>query len=588
MRFTIRGKLILGLTLILLLMGAMGWVSVTRFASARQNAGHLVEALTLSQRITELVRVAEEMNHETLEVIFARTAAREATGADRAALERAADADLAELDEQRDFFVETLAMLKRENDELAHFGTLAADLSLGSERLLTQIDRQIELASSPGASGAAFLGEGGVIGGDAEEALAAWLVVPTALGQALRADADTHLADADNALATARELVLLLTILGVAVAAAVALWTSRALVGGVRKLVTASEKVSAGDADVTLEIASNDEIGDLAEAFRRTMDYHREHSELAAAIADGDLDVQPQPRSERDVLGNALARMAANLRDLIGGLEAANTELELEAGERRRAEEAARRSEAAARAWAERLRQSNEELEQFASVASHDLQQPLRMVSSYTQLLAKRYKGQLDEDADEFIGYAVDGADRMRALINDLLEFSRVSSREQPSEVVPLAEAVRDASHDLAAAIEESGATIRCDELADVYADRSQVVRLLQNLIGNAIKFRDEEPPQIHISAERRGHQVAVCVRDNGIGVDTTDPERIFGVFKRLHTVDEYEGNGIGLAICKRIVEQRGGRLWVESEPGDGSEFWFTLPAEGDQAEYAA
>jgi signal transduction histidine kinase len=227
----------------------------------------------------------------------------------------------------------------------------------------------------------------------------------------------------------------------------------------------------------------------------------------------------------------------------------------------------------------EELARSNKELEQFAYVASHDLQEPLRMVASYTQLLGERYKGQLDESADKYIGYAVEGAQRMQTLIRDLLAFSRAGRNKAAGGSVDANLVMKEVLQNLASAIEESGAVIVYDNLPVVAADPLQLGQLLQNLIGNAIKFRTAKAPTITVQAEPAGSFWQFSVSDDGIGIAPEHVEAVFSVFHRLHTRVEYPGNGIGLAICKKIVEQYGGRIWVESTPGRGSSFKFTLPA---------
>jgi len=242
--------------------------------------------------------------------------------------------------------------------------------------------------------------------------------------------------------------------------------------------------------------------------------------------------------------------------------------------ERHQAEETLRQQ-------AEELERSNRELEQFAYVASHDLQEPLRIVSSYVQLLARRYQGKLDQDADEFIGFAVEGANRMKSLITDLLAYSRVGTRGKELAPVEMEDALERATRNLRLAIQDSGAIIAHDDLPVVLADQVQMTQLLQNLIGNAIKFRGSKAPRIHVGVRRRDERWLFFVRDNGIGIDPQYAERIFVIFQRLHNRDEYPGTGIGLAICRKIVERHGGEIWVESKPGNGATFYFTLqPAE--------
>ena len=239
--------------------------------------------------------------------------------------------------------------------------------------------------------------------------------------------------------------------------------------------------------------------------------------------------------------------------------------------ERKKAEEELRKT-------AEALERSNRELQHFAYIASHDLQEPLRMVASFVQLLAKRYKGKLDSDADEFIKYAVDGANRMQKMINDLLLYSRVETRGKPFTPTDCEKVLEKVIVNLKMSIEESGAVITHDKLPIVMADESQLIQLFQNLISNAIKFCDKNPPRIHISAERREKDWLFSVKDNGIGIEPEHTERIFQIFQRLHSREEYPGTGIGLAICKKIVERHGGHIWVKSKLGEGSIFYFTIP----------
>jgi signal transduction histidine kinase len=226
----------------------------------------------------------------------------------------------------------------------------------------------------------------------------------------------------------------------------------------------------------------------------------------------------------------------------------------------------------------EELARSNQDLEQFAYVASHDLQEPLRMVATYTQLLAERYRGKLDADADKYIHYAVDGALRMQKLVQDLLAFSRVGRHGLALENTDCNVALQEALGNLEAAIKESGAIVERTQLPVLVADSSQLVQVFQNLVGNAIKFRGSEPPLIRVSGELSGKESVFSVADNGIGIAAEHRENVFVIFRRLHTHSEYPGSGIGLSICKKIIEQHGGRIWVDSEPGRGSIFKFTLP----------
>ncbi|MBN1429546.1 MAG: PAS domain S-box protein [Anaerolineae bacterium] len=227
---------------------------------------------------------------------------------------------------------------------------------------------------------------------------------------------------------------------------------------------------------------------------------------------------------------------------------------------------------------AERLERSNKELEEYARIASHDLQEPLRMISGYLQLLQRRYKGRLDSDADEFIEYAVDGANRLKRLINDILSYSRIETRGYKFEQVNCERVLRHTLATLKILVEANNAVITHDPLPTIMADGKQLEQLFQNLLDNAIKFRGEQRPQIHIGLERKGEEWLFFVRDNGIGFEPQYRDLIFSIFQRLHSKVQYAGTGIGLAICKRIVARHGGAIWAESQPGKGATFYFTIP----------
>jgi PAS domain S-box-containing protein len=243
---------------------------------------------------------------------------------------------------------------------------------------------------------------------------------------------------------------------------------------------------------------------------------------------------------------------------------------------------ARKRAELELERTAAELARSNEALEQFACVASHDLEEPLRTISSYCQLLRSRYRGKLDATADEYLASVVDGVTRMEELICDLLAYSRIGSSGQPFTRTPSEASLERVLANLALAIQETGARITHDPLPIVHADDCQLVQLFQNLISNALKFRGAGPPRVHVAAEPRGAVWLFSVRDNGIGIEPQHFEKIFGVFERLHPPADYPGTGIGLAICRRIAQRHGGRLWVESQPGKGSVFFFTLPLRGE------
>jgi signal transduction histidine kinase/DNA-binding XRE family transcriptional regulator len=275
----------------------------------------------------------------------------------------------------------------------------------------------------------------------------------------------------------------------------------------------------------------------------------------AHRIGEGRLDqrVHVQGPAELEELGRALNIMSAQLAAARAELEQTNAD----------------------------LTRSNRDLEQFAYIASHDLQEPLRAVAGFTTLLQQRYRGKLDEKADNYIGFVVDGVSRMQALIHGLLEYSRVNTRGGVPEPVRADQALKEAVANLQTAIERSGATVTATPLPMVRADLAQLTHVFQNLIENGIKFRSERPPEIEVGARSQDGTWLFWVRDNGIGLDPQYADRIFMIFQRLHTRDKYPGTGIGLAICKRIVERHGGKIWVESQPGRGATFYFTLPEKG-------
>lgn len=301
--------------------------------------------------------------------------------------------------------------------------------------------------------------------------------------------------------------------------------------------------------------------------------------DIASGIFEDNLNLTSPP--EIGELASAFNSMVGSLTEARNQLKSheqelyeANARLTKEIAEVKRAREELRQ-------LATELERSNTDLQQFAYVASHDLQQPLLVIAGYIELLEKHYKGKLDEKAREFIALSIDGVNRMSMLIKDLLEYARVDTQGKTFENTDCASSLGEALSNLKKAVEESGARVTYDSLPTVKADAVQLTSLFQNLIGNAIKFRGDSLPEIHVSAVRKGDDDVFSVRDNGIGIDQNFAGKIFEVFKRLHTRKEREGTGIGLAICKKIVERHGGRIWVESEPTKGSTFYFTIPDKG-------
>jgi light-regulated signal transduction histidine kinase (bacteriophytochrome) len=321
---------------------------------------------------------------------------------------------------------------------------------------------------------------------------------------------------------------------------------------------------------VNLPVYDGGRLVAVAGVANKEEEYHDSDVRQLALLMQGMWRLVQRRRTQRE-----LDRHREHLEQLVeertGELARANESLRAEIEERAEIQRQLNRTVA-------ELERSNTELEQFAYVASHDLQEPLRMVASYVQLLERRYADKLDDDAREFVAFAVDGATRMKRLINDMLTFSRVGTRARPFKPTDLNAVVDMVLANLKPTIEEQGATVNCEALPTVECDEMQLVQLLQNLVANGIKFRGDDPPEVNIGVEVGDDEWVLTVRDNGIGIEPQYYKRIFVIFQRLHGKKEYTGTGIGLAVCKKIVERHGGRIWVESEPGKGAAFKFTLP----------
>jgi signal transduction histidine kinase len=339
-------------------------------------------------------------------------------------------------------------------------------------------------------------------------------------------------AEAFSQIFTLRGIILAISFTIALFATLAGILVARTVTHPVQNLVKGAEEIGKGNLGYKVATAARDEIGELSRTF--------------------------------DQMTEKLTETLVSRDELMG-----------EIAERKRVESELRKTLV-------ELERSNAELEQFAYVASHDLQEPLRMVSSYTQLLERRYKDKLDGDAHDFINFAVDGAKRMQQLIDDLLTYSRVGTRGKPMKPADSQSVLNATIANLSVAIQESGAVVTYDPLPLVMADEIQLVQLFQNLIGNAIKFHGDKPPRVHVSAKQNGNRWVFSVKDNGIGIDPQYFERIFLIFQRLHR-EEYPGTGTGLAIAKRIVERHGGQIWIESQPGKGSTFYFTMPMKGEK-----
>ena len=330
--------------------------------------------------------------------------------------------------------------------------------------------------------------------------------------------------------------------------------TAKSIAAPLQQLTGAAEDISKGRLDTKIDpilLSSQDEIGQLASSF----------NDMAHNLQTSYEALQLEIAEQLRVLNESLEqRVAERTRELSNS----NLELQAEITERKRAEV--------------ELARSNAELEQFAYVASHDLQEPLRAIVGFTSLLTRRYQAQLGGDAERYMEHIVNAASRMQQLIQDLLQYSRVGRDVQDFKPTECECIVTEEISNLQAAIEESSAVVTHDPLPTLGADTSLLSQLFRNLIGNAIKFHGEEPPRVHISGDQREAELVLSVRDNGIGIEPEYAQRIFNIFQRLHTREEYPGSGIGLSVCKKAVERMGGRIWVESQPGEGSTFYFTVP----------
>lgn len=338
-------------------------------------------------------------------------------------------------------------------------------------------------------------------------------------------DAVTHVETETNRAITA---TVILTVLAVLLAGGLGFAIARNISGPITKLTVATGEMSRGRLGVKVDVKSHDELGRLAGSF------------------------------------NA---MSVDLKESTEELRALTDTLEKRVADRTK-----------------ELARSNAELEQFAYVASHDLQEPLRAVASYAELLEMKYGETMDERAHKYLGHMIGGVDRMRALINDLLDYSRVGTRGKEFLPTSMEDVLAYAAGSLEKALEESGAVLAHGPLPEIDADESQMRQLLQNLLGNAIKFRGETVPEIRVTATLEDGEWLFSVKDNGIGIEEKYAGRVFEIFQRLQSRREYSGTGIGLSICRRIVERHGGKIWVESEPGKGADFRFTLPVKREES----
>lgn len=424
------------------------------------------------------------------------------------------------------------------NTEMGHHYGYVTDgrgLVIAHQHNPNYVKDQIDFSSVPTVQ-AALAGEEGVMRYlnpvENEEGLGAYMPLPGTRW------AIVHTVSTKAAFSLINDLtrdILLIVLVAIVLLVLFSLIILRQFTMPLSQLSEAAVKIGSGDLSQRITVKWKDEIGQLATKF----------NEMAASLADKEAQLRQYTTNLEQKVEERTAELARSLQEL----KQKSVDLE----------------------------RSNAELERFAYVASHDLQEPLRMVSSYTQLLERRYKDKLDADANDFINYAVDGAKRMQQLINDLLAYSRVGTRGKPFENTDCGAVFDAAIANLSVAIQESNAVVTHDPLPALMADEGQLVQLFQNLISNAIKFRDKRPPKVHVSAKLDGDKWMFSVQDNGIGIDPQYFDRVFVIFQRLQG-NNYPGTGVGLSISKKVVERHGGRLWIDSQTGKGSTFYFTLP----------
>ena len=358
-----------------------------------------------------------------------------------------------------------------------------------------------------------------------EQVIAAWNYIPS-MNWGLVAKIDTREAFAD--VTNLRNLVWMILAIVIVLSAVMAFSMAQSISRPIKQLSEGAAKIGSGNLDLKLAIDQKDEIGRLSRSFEK---------------------------------------MTRDLKSITASRDELNKEIDI----RKKAETALLKT-------AEDLARSNKDLEQFAYVASHDLQEPLRAVAGFMGLLKKQFGDAMNETAKEYMDFAVEGAERMQRLIDDLLAYSRVGTKGRKFAMFPMKESFNDAIKNLKIAIDEANASVACGDMPEIYGDASQMTQLLQNLVGNAIKFHGPKKPEITVTALRKDEHWQISVADNGIGIEPQYFERIFLIFQRLHGRTQYKGTGIGLAVCKRIVERHGGKIWVESKPNEGTVFYFTIP----------